>query len=435
LTKRLDRSMLETEVVEIFKAAIKSPVTRDVYERRLLNFLKYMKMTPGEFVSLAKNDPLGAEKKIIAFAFELKKRFERAEIAAGTVHNCVKCVRLLLEMNDMSLNWKKISRILPKPRKYALDRVPTPEEIIEILDASDVRGRPLSLLLVSSGIREGAVETLCFGDYAPIRNNGQIIAGRLVVYAGHPEQYVAFITFEACAALDKYLEFRRENGENITNTSPLFRDTFDPIASSDDKEKIVSNMTAHSIRQYYNRLLHPIGIRKDKRRRHEFSVHGFRKYFKTKAEQSGMKPINVEILMGHSVGISGSYYRPTENDLLQGYLKAVDALTISEEKQLRHEVEKLKVENAEIDIMKKCYLDMKLVVEKEYKNENDRMRVLATMSGLQKGDTLCWYETLSEPSNTMKSTFSIKPENLNLEKYKRILLSKLNEILEITGQL
>ena len=76
LSNRIDRSVLETEVVQIFKAAIKSPVTRDVYERRLLNFLKPMKMTPEEFVSLAKNDPLGAEKKIIAFAFELKKRFE-----------------------------------------------------------------------------------------------------------------------------------------------------------------------------------------------------------------------------------------------------------------------------------------------------------------------------------------------------------------------
>ena len=41
-----------------------------------------------------------------------------------------------------------------------------------------------------------------------------------------------------------------------------------------------------------------------------------------------MKPINVEILMGHSVGISDSYYRPTENELLQDYLKTVDALTI-----------------------------------------------------------------------------------------------------------
>lgn len=29
-----------------------------------------------------------------------------------------------------------------------------------------------------------------------------------------------------------------------------------------------------------------------------------------------MKPINVEILMGHSIGISDSYYRPQEKEIL-----------------------------------------------------------------------------------------------------------------------
>lgn len=72
LPKRLDRSVLQTEVVQIFNAAIRSPLTRDAYERLLLNFLNHMEMTPDEFVSLAKNDPSGAERKIIAFALELK---------------------------------------------------------------------------------------------------------------------------------------------------------------------------------------------------------------------------------------------------------------------------------------------------------------------------------------------------------------------------
>ena len=98
-------------------------------------------------------------------------------------------------------------------------------------------------------------------------------------------------------------------------------------------------MTGHSISQYYSRLLFSIGIRDQKKRRHDFSVHGFRKYFKTRAEQAGMKPINVEILMGHSVGISDSYYRPTENELLQDYIRVIDALTVSAENKLRHELE------------------------------------------------------------------------------------------------
>jgi len=42
-----------------------------------------------------------------------------------------------------------------------------------------------------------------------------------------------------------------------------------------------------------------------------------------------MKPINVEMLMSHSTGISDSYYRPTEKDLFDDYLKAIDLLTIN----------------------------------------------------------------------------------------------------------
>ncbi len=57
-----------------------------------------------------------------------------------------------------------------------------------------------------------------------------------------------------------------------------------------------------------------------------------------------MEPFNVDILMGHSVGLSDSRYSPSENGLSQDCLKPLAALTISEEKQLRHEVERLQVE-------------------------------------------------------------------------------------------
>jgi len=39
-----------------------------------------------------------------------------------------------------------------------------------------------------------------------------------------------------------------------------------------------------------------------------------------------MKPINVEILLGHNIGLSGAYYKPTEKEILNDYLKAVDEL-------------------------------------------------------------------------------------------------------------
>jgi len=54
-----------------------------------------------------------------------------------------------------------------------------------------------------------------------------------------------------------------------------------------------------------------------------------------------MKPINIETLLSHSVGISDHYYRPTENELLEDYLKAVDFLAINEENRLKLKVQEL----------------------------------------------------------------------------------------------
>src|SRR5215831_8338765 len=342
----VDRGVLTGESIVMFRAAVKNPHTRDPYERRLINFLNVVKMTPDEFVSLAKNQPSDVEKKIISFISKENDRHESGEITASTVGNVLKAIRTLLEMNDVYLNWKKLRRILPKGRRYALDRMPTTDEIQDIITVADLRGKPLTLVFISGGIREGAIEGLKVRDYTRIDKQGQKIdyrsrdvsvtssIGRLVIYYGDPERYVTFITSEACEAIDKYLEFRAEHGEMITDDSPLFRDKFDPVKGQyghgkENSKDLVIPMTGPSVRQYYNRLLRSIGIRNGPKRRHEFSVNGFKKYYKTMAEQSGMSSINVEILMGHSIGISDSYYRPTEHSLREDYLKAVDKLTVS----------------------------------------------------------------------------------------------------------
>ena len=88
------------------------------------------------------------------------------------------------------------------------------------------------------------------------------------------------------------------------------------------------------------------GLRKKldpEKKRHPFTaVHSFRKWFKTRCEMAGMKPINIELLLSHSVGISNSYYRPTENDILKDYLKICDFLSIDKENKLQQEFNKLR---------------------------------------------------------------------------------------------
>lgn len=59
-----------------------------------------------------------------------------------------------------------------------------------------------------------------------------------------------------------------------------------------------------------------------------------------------MMPINIEILMGHSVGISDSYYRATEKELLDDYLKAIKFLRIGKEHEYTNKIESLITEHS-----------------------------------------------------------------------------------------
>ena len=95
------------------------------------------------------------------------------------------------------------------------------------------------------------------------------------------------------------------------------------------------------------------------KKRHEFQTdHGLRKWFKTRCELAGMKPINIEILMNHSTGISDSYYRATETELLEDYLKAVDSLTINNQNKLQKQAAVLSKKNMEENIeMKTNFLN------------------------------------------------------------------------------
>lgn len=62
--------------------------------------------------------------------------------------------------------------------------------------------------------------------------------------------------------------------------------------------------------------------------------------------------------MGHNIGISASYYKPTEKEVLEDYLKAVDILTIySNEQKLVKQVEELKGKSKDTEYIIKGKLE------------------------------------------------------------------------------
>jgi len=179
--------------------------------------------------------------------------------------------------------------------------------------------------MVSSGIRLGAWDYLKWKHVKPITNDeGKVIAARLDVYAGDVEQYYTFVTSEAYNALKEWMDFRASYGERIDDNSWLMRDLWQTtnmnygarwgLATSPKKLK------SSGIKRLLERAVWEQGIRKpltEGTRRHEWKIaHGYRKFYKSRAEQI-MKPINVEITMGHV------YYKPTEHEVLDDYIKAI----------------------------------------------------------------------------------------------------------------
>ena len=78
-------------------------------------------------------------------------------------------------------------------------------------------------------------------------------------------------------------------------------------------------------------------------------AHGFRKFFTTQAVNSRVNPEIREMLLGHKIGLSSAYYRPSEEEMLSEYEKAIDALTIDPANRLQRKVERLEVEKSKLD--------------------------------------------------------------------------------------
>lgn len=336
----------------LFVDSIASPETRRQYQSKLNLFLTGIGMTGSleekarSFVEKAQKDKDWAFDMAVAFVAYHKVRYDKKEITAGTIRNYYKPIKVFYETNDVVINWKRITRGIPKSRKFAQDRAPTTEEIRKVVEYPDRRMKGIVFLMSSSGIRVGAWDFLKWGHIGPIYNDKkEVIAAKMLVYAGEPEQYPTFISPEAYNCLKDWMQFREEHGEKVSPNSWVMRDTFKSAVLQPSHHHGLASaprqLKSSGIRAMLKRAWISQGVLGASEEELEFkSSHGFRKRFKTQCELAGMKPLNIECLLGHDTGIAGSaYYRPTEREMLEDYLKAVPFLQISEVLQMKREIE------------------------------------------------------------------------------------------------
>jgi hypothetical protein len=355
---------LEERPYSLLVMAIRSPITRQKYFQRLRYFLDFVGI---ENLSIEQRCNLLGEKakkdvnwlisKIIKYLHVNRQRVEGKEITASTLRNYIKPIKLFCEQIDIPIPWKKILRGLPRGRRYANDRAPTFNEIKLLTSYPDRRIKPIIYTMTSSGIRLGAWDYLRWGNISPISKDGKVIAAKIIVYCGEEDEYFSFITPEAWLSLNDWMYYRKQCGELIDENSWLMRNLWD-VTTPRGKGVITvpKRMKSSGIKRLVERALWAQGIRKNilvGKKRHEFQAdHGFRKWFKTRCELAGTKSINIETLMGHSLGISDSYYRATDIELLSDYLKAVEFLTIDEANKLHEKIESLEEKQDDISFIK-----------------------------------------------------------------------------------
>jgi len=115
----------------MFRYSIRSEVTRKYYERRLRKFFDFVEFEVevedvekryNDFADKGKSNINWIINQIIRFLHFQKERVESKEITAATLKNFIKSLKVFCDSADIVVQWKKITRGLPRGRQAANDR-------------------------------------------------------------------------------------------------------------------------------------------------------------------------------------------------------------------------------------------------------------------------------------------------------------------------
>ena len=353
-----------------FIYSIKTRATRENYLKFLQYYMKFLDIK--NLRELIEKPQKIIESDIKEYLVYLRK--ER-KISYVTANMYLVPIRKFYYVNsDYQFKWDLITSYLGNDdtddddeeleREGGEDR-PYSKEEIKIMSnaAQDIRVKIVISLLSSSGLRYGAIPSLKLKHLEKIEKYQlyQITAyGKSKKYS-----YKTFCTPECTALIDSYLSYRKKQGEQLNDNSPLIREQFSTI----DKLKVNNprHLTLITFRYMINDVLIKYSTLRKKlpfdyeNKRKEgrnptMLTHAFRKFFNTECAKAGVYPDFIEIMLGHKLpGVRSHYMKPDTNTLLEGtkeiksYLAAIDSLTINDENRLSKQVQELKEKNEDAE--------------------------------------------------------------------------------------
>jgi len=325
-----------------------------------------------ELVSLALNEPKTVEVILLALVKKLKQRNQLPKndpnyLTSSHINHTLKPIKKLFEMNGVPFTWSRINAVFPESEIYIDYEEYSINDIRKLLDYADVISKVIVLLWSSSGIRPGGyyfkwkhLHPVYYykgklyyenGEVTDeIKMSGQLVCAFIEIYAESKKwNYYAFVTPECYHAITVYKEkWTRRFGAKPQPDDPFFTNT---------RSKTVQPITLMAIRRKLERLLVESGIRNKLphgMKRHKTPAFtGFRYFFNKQNKKAFSSNgtlsslILKESLMGHTglIPLDKNYFREHAYELIEEYLKAVPALTISDEERIKIQAQDLIIQN------------------------------------------------------------------------------------------
>lgn len=343
-----------SEEEQVFLHTKLSPVSRRNYVLALRQFKEFSGMKE-DIVML---DPKVLKAKLVEYIEHLKSLGQ----SYSKQNMAISAIQKLYQLHDLAgINWQNV-------RGYTSDddtvnggdnddEPYTREELQTLVEHASVRTRAIILTMLSAGLRIGSLSGLRMKHLQKIEDKNNLY--KVLVYADSKrDRYTTFTTPEAARAIDEYLKERQIAGEEIKPDSPVFRTQFD---ARNNANRSVKPVTKNAVFKIVEELVISVGIRKRGRKTPEGYAqphgkpltHSFRKLMNTSLIRAGCKPVVVELLLGHNIGLQTNYLRLSDQELCDEYCKALDLLTVSQEKKLQQEVSNLKAQVSDAQSMLK----------------------------------------------------------------------------------
>lgn len=282
--------------IMLFETSIKSKYTAMNYNSHLRQFTKFIGIESAD--KLLRMSPARLQYKLEDYLIMLKAHTNPNSVPSkfqGIKHFCI--------MNDIYINWDKIQRMFPAKQKTHNLRSYTTTEIGAMLNSNlSPRNKALIHFLASTGARIGV-----FDHMLQVKHMRKMPQGccAVLLYAGDVEEYWSFLTPQAYNALQRYFEFRQQNGELFSLDTSIFQ--------TGQKQ-----LGWNGARSAVYRIILKSGISRHKQSgRYDVQAdHGFRKRFNTILKLNNSVNYNIaEKLMGHKNGLDGTYLTPTIEEM------------------------------------------------------------------------------------------------------------------------